>query len=96
VLYDDWFCLEERIEAVTGEIEKLSHIEPKCQRLMSVPGVGPAISTALVAAIDSGEAFDRGRDSLPGWAWCPANTAPADAQFSAASPSGAADTCAPC
>ena len=65
-LYDDWCHLDERIEVVTGEIEELSHIEPKCQRLMSVPGVGPLISTALVAAIDSGEAFDRGRD-LAAW-----------------------------
>ncbi len=65
-LYDDWCHLDERIEAVTGEIEELSHIEPKCQRLMSVPGVGPLISTALVAAIDSGEAFNRGRD-LAAW-----------------------------
>jgi len=30
--------------------------------LMSVPGVGPLISTAMVAAIGSGEAFERGRD----------------------------------
>ncbi len=29
---------------------------------MSVAGVGPIISTALVAAIGDGEAFDRGRD----------------------------------
>jgi transposase len=29
---------------------------------MSVPGIGPLISTALVAAIGTGEAFDRGRD----------------------------------
>ena len=29
---------------------------------MSVPGVGPLISTAVVAAIGTGEAFDRGRD----------------------------------
>ena len=29
---------------------------------MNVPGVGPIISTALVAAIGDGEAFDRGRD----------------------------------
>lgn len=32
------------------------------QRLMSVPGVGPLISTAVVAAVGSGEAFERGRD----------------------------------
>src|SRR5947207_13471221 len=29
---------------------------------MSVPGIGPLISTGLVAAIGSGEAFERGRD----------------------------------
>ncbi len=61
-LYEDWCHLDERIETVTGAIEELSHSEPICQRLMSVPGVGPLISTALVAAIGTGEAFDRGRD----------------------------------
>ena len=29
---------------------------------MSVPGIGPLISTAMVAAIGSGEAFERSRD----------------------------------
>jgi transposase len=29
---------------------------------MTVPGIGPIISTAMVAAIGTGEAFDRGRD----------------------------------
>src|SRR5215475_8042435 len=61
-LYDDWCCLDERIETVTGEIEALSRTEAKCRQLMSVPGVGPLISTAMVAAIGSGEAFERGRD----------------------------------
>jgi transposase len=28
----------------------------------SVPGIGPVISTAVVAAIGTGEAFERGRD----------------------------------
>jgi transposase len=65
-LYEDWCCLDERIETVTREIEELSRVEPKCQRLMSVPGIGPLISTALVAAIGTGEAFDRGRD-LGAW-----------------------------
>ena len=29
---------------------------------MSIPGIGPMISTAMVAAIGKGEAFGRGRD----------------------------------
>jgi transposase len=40
----------------------ISKHEENCQRLMSVPGIGPIISTAVVAAIGTGEAFGRGRD----------------------------------
>ena len=61
-LYEDWCGLDERIETVTGEIDELSRVEAKCRRLRSVPGIGPLISTAMVAAIGNGEAFDRGRD----------------------------------
>jgi transposase len=54
--------LDERIETVTGEIEKLSQVEATCRQLMSVPGIGPIISTGSVAAIGTGEAFEPGRD----------------------------------
>ena len=61
-LHEDWLRLDERLEAVTGVIENLSGSEANCRRLMSVPGIGPLISTGLVAAIGTGEAFERGRD----------------------------------
>ena len=61
-LHDDWSGLNERIELISTEIEKMSLQEDHCQRLMSVPGIGPIISTAMVAAIGTGEAFERGRD----------------------------------
>ena len=61
-LYEDWLKLNERIDAISGEIEELSRSEANCRRLMSVPGIGPIISTATVAAIGTGEAFERGRD----------------------------------
>jgi transposase len=32
---------------------------------MSVPGIGPIISSAMVAAIGAGEAFNQGRDFAP-------------------------------
>src|SRR3954454_16629194 len=54
-LYEDWIHLDERIDAVTEEIESLGKAEAKCKRLISVPGVGPLISTGIVAAIGSGE-----------------------------------------
>ncbi len=61
-LYEDWLWLDERIATITGEIDLVGKRDDDCQRLMSIPGVGPMISTAMVAAIGTGEAFDRGRD----------------------------------
>lgn len=61
-LYEDWLWLDERIQSTTSEIELISKREVNCLRLMSVPGIGPMISTAMVAAIGTGEAFERGRD----------------------------------
>lgn len=61
-LYEDWLWLDERIESTTDEIEAISKHEDNCRRLMTIPGIGPLISTAMVAAIGTGEAFDRGRD----------------------------------
>ena len=61
-LYDDWLRLDERIESTTNEIERISQREAHCRLLMTIPGIGPIISTAVVAAVGTGEAFDRGRD----------------------------------
>jgi transposase len=61
-LHDDWSALDDRIARISTEIEEMSQQEENCRRLMSVPGIGPIISTAMVAAIGTGEAFDRGRD----------------------------------
>ena len=61
-LAGDWRRLDERIEGLSGEIEAIARQDAGCERLMSVPGVGPIISSAMVAAIGSGDAFTRGRD----------------------------------
>ena len=61
-LMQDWQHMDERIDAVTGEIEALVAADEACQRLMSVPGVGPIIASAMVASIGNGAAFGRGRD----------------------------------
>jgi transposase len=61
-LMQDWHHLDERIEAVTGEIEAFLAADEACQGLMSVPGVGPIIASAMVASIGNGSAFRRGRD----------------------------------
>ena len=61
-LYEDWLWMDKRIDNTTTEIELISKQEENCQRLMSIPGIGPMISTSMVAAIGTGEAFDKGRD----------------------------------
>jgi transposase len=58
----DWHRLDERIEELSSEIEELAKQDTGCERLMSIPGVGPIISSAVVAAIGTGEAFSKGRD----------------------------------
>jgi transposase len=61
-LASDWRQLDERIEPVTDEIETLAKSDDGCRRVMTVPGIGPIISSAMVAAIGNGAAFARGRD----------------------------------
>src|SRR5262245_2785351 len=61
-LSSDWRRLDERIESLSGEIEELAKRDVGCERLMSIPGIGPIISSAMVAAIGTGEGFAKGRD----------------------------------
>jgi tripartite-type tricarboxylate transporter receptor subunit TctC len=61
-LTQDWRHLAERIAAVSAEIEALAEQDDGCQRLMSVPGIGPITSSAMVAAIGNGAGFKQGRD----------------------------------
>ena len=61
-LTGDWRQLDERIEGLSGEIRAIARHDIGCERLMSVPGIGPIISSAMVAAIGAGDAFSKGRD----------------------------------
>ena len=61
-LAEDWRRLDERIEHLSGEVTALAHQDAGCKRLVSVPGIGPIISSAMVAAIGTGDAFSKGRD----------------------------------
>jgi transposase len=65
-LRDEWDRLEEQIEEVSREIASVAKQDESCARLMEIPGVGPLVSTALVAAIGNGVTFRKGRD-LAAW-----------------------------
>src|SRR6266581_5369765 len=53
----DWRHLDERIDQLSNEIHAMAREDKGCERLMCVPGVGPIISSAMVAAIGNGDAF---------------------------------------
>ena len=61
-LAGDWRRLDERIEALSTEIGAIAAADPHCKRTMTVPGIGPIISSATVAAIGTGDIFSNGRD----------------------------------
>ncbi|UWQ80251.1 IS110 family transposase [Leisingera sp. S132] len=61
-LYGDWLWVDERINAIPSEVEEISKSEENSANIMTIPGIGPLISTAVVAAIGKGEVFDKGRD----------------------------------
>jgi len=61
-LMGEWRLRDERIDHVTTEIEVLARSNEGCRQLMTVPGIGPIIASAMVAAIGDGTAFATGRD----------------------------------
>ncbi|WP_322063413.1 IS110 family transposase [Paraburkholderia sp. J63] len=57
-----WLALDEEIDTASAEITQIARESELCRRVSTVPGVGPVISTALVAAVGNGTAFKRARD----------------------------------
>ena len=54
--------MEMDIKSISEAIERIGNENAHCQRLRQIPGFGPLVSTATVAAIVNGAAFRRGRD----------------------------------
>jgi transposase len=58
--------LAARIEQMDMVIQQQARENESCQRLTTIPGVGPVTATALIAAVGNGSAFGKGRD-LSAW-----------------------------
>ena len=61
-----WRMLDSEIQEMTDLLNEQAKQSELCVRASTVPGVGPIVSTALIAAVGNAQAFDRGRD-LAAW-----------------------------
>jgi len=61
-LWKEWKLVEQQIEELTDKLEQISASDPGCSRLRKIPGIGPVVATAIVAAIGNGAAFRKGRE----------------------------------
>jgi transposase len=57
-----WRALDTEITEVTALLREVATQSELCQRVLTVPGVGPIISTAIIAAVGNARMFRRGRD----------------------------------
>lgn len=59
-------AINEQVAGLDAEIKSVARTNEDMCRLMEIPGIGPTIATALVAAVGRGESFGKGRD-LAAW-----------------------------
>jgi transposase len=69
-LAGDWRRLDERIEGLSNEIEAIARRDAGCERLVSVPDIGPIISSAMVVAIGAGSRYLRSLFVQAAWVVC--------------------------
>ncbi len=65
-LYGELRHLDERIAHYDELIEQMAQADERAQRLQTIPGIGPKIATALLAAVGDIHAFKNGRE-LSAW-----------------------------
>jgi len=61
-MWQEWKQIEAEVQEISDEIERISDEDVRCRQLRQIPGFGPIVSTAIVAAVGNGAAFRRGRD----------------------------------
>jgi transposase len=62
MLWSEWKTVEQQVEELTEELERISASDAGCTRIRQIPGIGPVVATAIVAAIGNGAAFRKGRE----------------------------------
>jgi len=59
--YAEWRALEARLAYDHEQVESMCQAPPVCQRLLTIPGIGPLTATALVAAVNDATHCKNGR-----------------------------------
>src|SRR5258707_894139 len=62
LLWNEWKDLEQQLVDLNQEVDRIASSDAACTRLRQIPGIGPLVATAIVAAIGNGAAFRKGRD----------------------------------
>jgi transposase len=62
LLWGEWKTVEQQIEVLSDELERIASSDADCIRIRQIPGIGPVVATAIVAAIGNGAAFRKGRE----------------------------------
>lgn len=60
-LQEEWRALEQRLASYNKQLDAICQAHPVCQRLLTIPGIGPLTATALVAAVSDATHFKNGR-----------------------------------
>lgn len=60
-LFEDWHHRNDRANRYTQELENIARTNPICQRLMSIPGIGPINATLLVSHAGDAKHFKSSR-----------------------------------
>src|SRR5512147_678665 len=95
-LWQEWKALNSEIECVSEEIDAIASQDAACRRLRQIPGVGPLVATATVAAIGNGAAFRKGREFAAWLGLVPRQHSTAAKRGCLASASAAASICDAC
>lgn len=66
-LYDEVIDIEKRLKSCDTQVLNETQNNVICQRLQTIPGVGPVTATAIYAAVGDGKDFSNGRHFS---AWC--------------------------
>jgi transposase len=62
VLWSEWKLIEQQLDELNEELERICAADAGCTRIRQIPGIGPVVATAIVAAIGNGAAFHKGRE----------------------------------